>query len=75
MKMRGKPPCAGDFPDEDSLAELQSVFQCLVSAVRRAVFRLRSTTVTAFFPATRSCAAGDFFCGGGERALGTLMKL
>ena len=28
MKMRGKPPCAGDFPDEDSLAELRNVFQC-----------------------------------------------
>ena len=28
MKMRGKPPCAGDFPDEDSLADFRNVFQC-----------------------------------------------
>jgi len=64
--MRGKPPCAGDFPDEDSLADMRNVFQCWESAVRRAVFRLRSTTVTAFPPATRSCAAGDFFVGANE---------
>ena len=60
MKMRGKPPCAGDFPDEDSLADLRSVFQCRKPAVRGAVFQLRSTTVTAFSPVVPSCAAGDF---------------
>ena len=67
MKMRGKPPCAGDFPDEDSLAELRSVFQCGDLAVRGAVFRLRSTTRHGISPATRSRAAGDFVffvCGG-----------
>ena len=34
MKMRDKPPCAMDFPDEDSLADLRNVFQCGDFAVR-----------------------------------------
>ena len=68
MKMRGKPPCAGDFPDRYSLADLRSAFQCWETAVRRAVFRLRSTTVTAFSPAMRSCATG----GGGACGCGTV---